>query len=65
MSVPFNQSELFHAALQKADFKSRLHRVEGAGHGFLDAIRDTPESLFEMSAAFFDQHLNPEHNKTK
>ncbi|TWT89493.1 alpha/beta hydrolase [Neorhodopirellula pilleata] len=31
-TVPLNQSELMHAALQKAKVSSRLHIIEGAGH---------------------------------
>ena len=32
--VPFNQSEILHAALKKAGVASTLIKVEGAGHGF-------------------------------
>lgn len=49
--VPLGQSELLHAALQKAGVDSKLHVVRGAGHGFggreLDAMIDD----------FFDRNL--------
>lgn len=49
--VPLGQSELLHAALQKAGVESKLHVVPGAGHGFggreLDAMVDE----------FLDRHL--------
>lgn len=32
-TVPANQSEALHEALQKAGVKSKLHIIEGAGHG--------------------------------
>ncbi|MHC4994989.1 MAG: alpha/beta hydrolase fold domain-containing protein [Planctomycetota bacterium] len=57
MSVCYNQSELLHAALVKAGVPSTLYKVVGGGHGFRDAKNDTPESLFKMSADFFDKHL--------
>ncbi len=49
--VPFNQSELFHAALKKAGVEVTLHPVKGAGHGFggpevMRGVRD-----------FFAKHL--------
>lgn len=55
-SVPFNQSELLHAALHKAGVDSELYRVKNGGHGFRDSV-DTPESLFERAAAFFDSQF--------
>ena len=55
-SVPFNQSELLHAALQKAGVSTELYRVKNGGHGFRDSV-DSAESLFERSAAFFDRNL--------
>ncbi|MCP5120014.1 MAG: alpha/beta hydrolase, partial [bacterium] len=57
MSVPYSQSELLHAALEKAGVESKLYKVVGGDHGFRNATIDTPESLFEMVAAFFDSHL--------
>ena len=57
MAVPYNQSELLHAALQKAGVESTLYKVEGGGHGFRGATKDSRESLFDMVAAFFDDHL--------
>ncbi len=58
-AVPYNQSELLYAALQKAGVESRLYKVVGADHGFRNPTKDTPESLFQMVADFFDRHLNP------
>ncbi len=57
LSVCYNQSELLHAALQKAGVKSTLYKVVGGGHGFRNARNDTPESLFKMTADFFDEQL--------
>ena len=59
LSVPYNQSELLYAALQKAEVESRLYKVVGADHGFRNATRDTSESLLQMAAEFFDKHLGP------
>ncbi len=59
MSVPYNQSELLYAALQQAGVESRLYKVAGAGHGFRNPTKDTPESLFAMAAEFFDRHFKP------
>ena len=59
LAVPYNQSELLFAALQKAGVESRLYKVVGGDHGFRDATRDTPESLFQMAAEFLDRHLKP------
>ncbi len=58
-AVPYNQSELLYAALQEAGVESRLYKVVGADHGFRNPTKDTPESLFQMVADFFDRHLNP------
>ena len=59
LSVPYNQSELLHAALQKAGVESTLYQVAGTGHGFRNAMNDTPQSLLQMAAEFFDRHLKP------
>jgi predicted peptidase len=63
MSVCYNQSELLHAALQKAGVPSTLYKVVGGGHGFRDAKNDTPESLFKMSADFFDQQFKAQRKQ--
>ncbi len=55
-AVPYNQSELLHAALQKAGVESTLYKVRKGDHGFRGAT-DSPESLFEMVADFFDGKL--------
>ncbi len=49
--VPFNQSELLYAALQRAGVEVTFHPVEGAGHGFEGAEIDA------LVASFFDRHL--------
>ena len=59
LSVPYNQSELLYAALQKAGVESRLYKVVGADHGFRNPTTDTPESLFGMVAEFLDRHFKP------
>ncbi len=59
LSVPYNQSELLYAALQKAGVESRLYKVVGADHGFRNAATDTAESLFGMVAEFLDRRLKP------
>ncbi len=55
-AVPYNQSELLHAALQKAGVESTLYKVEKGDHGFRGAT-DSPEKLFRMVADFFDRQL--------
>ncbi len=56
-SVPYNQSELLHAALEKAGVESNLYKVRNADHGFRDMQGDTPESLLERVRAFFELAL--------
>jgi len=51
-TVPFSQSELLHAALQKAGVDSILIPVEGGGHGNFR----TNEVALRMQQ-FFDKHL--------
>ena len=55
--VPYNQSELLHAALEEAGVDSTLYRVAGGDHGFGAMERDTPQSLFERVAGFFERTL--------
>lgn len=55
-AVPYNQSELLHAALQKAGVDSTLYKVQKGDHGFRGAV-DDPDRLFKMAADFFDKHL--------
>jgi len=45
------------AASAEEQAKATLHRIKGGGHGFGGATEDTPKSLFEMAARFFDKHL--------
>lgn len=56
-SVPYNQSELLHAALQAADLDTTLYKVSNADHGFRDMQGDTPESLMAMVVAFFERTI--------
>lgn len=54
--VPFNQSELLHAALTSAGVESALHRVAKGDHGFRGA-EEPREALVKRSMDFFDQTL--------
>ena len=49
--VPFNQSELLHAALRKAGVDSTLIRIEGGGHGF------RTQEIEKRMRAFLEKHL--------
>jgi len=55
-AVPFNQSELLAAALQKAGVPVTLYPVKGAGHG-LGILRDPRVS--ELTRAFLTKYLKP------
>lgn len=55
-AVPYNQSELLYAALQKAGVEVTLYKVEKGDHGFRGAV-DSPDKLFKMVADFFDKRL--------
>jgi len=55
-AVPYNQSELLYAALQKAGVESTLYKVEKGDHGFRGAV-DSQDRLFKMVADFFDKEL--------
>ena len=56
-SVPYNQSELLHAALQASGVESDLYMVRNADHGFRDMEGDTPESLLGRVRDFFERTL--------
>ena len=56
-SVPYNQSELLHAALEKARVPTTLYKVRNGGHGFKGAT-ESEEDLFKRSADFFDRMLH-------
>ena len=56
-AVPFNQSELLHAALKAKGVKTELYRVRNGGHGFGGATKDSREQLSDRVVKFFDQHL--------
>ena len=55
-TVPLQQSEELHAALQKAGVESTLKVVLGAGHG--SPAFSQPANL-QLMTAFFDRHLRP------
>ena len=59
LSITYNQSELLYAALQEVGVESRLYKVVGADHGFRNAAKDSPESLFKIVVEFLDRHLKP------
>lgn len=52
-AVPFNQSELLHAALEDAGVDSTLYMVKSADHGFRNMVGDSPETLIGRVAEFF------------
>lgn len=54
--VPFNQSEILHAALKSAGVETTLYKVVGGGHGF-GGSSDSREDLIEKSIRFFDSKL--------
>lgn len=56
-AVPYNQSELLHAALQNAGVDTTLYKVKAADHGFRGMERDTAEALSQRVADFFDRTL--------
>ena len=57
MSVPYNQSELLHAALEQAGVDTTLYMVKSADHGFRNMEGDTPETLIEMVVEFFGRTI--------
>ncbi len=52
-AVPYNQSELLHAALVEAGVDTTLYMVRNADHGFRDMEGDTPQTLADRVARFF------------
>ena len=57
--VPLNQSELLHAALEKAGVPSTLHVVKGGEHGF-SKLAPANEEIIKKVMEFFDRQLKPE-----
>jgi dipeptidyl aminopeptidase/acylaminoacyl peptidase len=55
-AVPFNQSELLTAALQKAGVPVTFYAVKGAGHG-LGILRDPHVS--ELTREFLTKYMKP------
>ena len=51
-SVPYNQSELLHAALAKEGVDSTLYIVKNADHGFRNMEGDTEQSLIDRVVEF-------------
>lgn len=60
-AVPFNQSELLHAALVSAGVDTTLYRVKGGDHGFRGMVGDTEQSLTDRVADFFNRTLGSGH----
>lgn len=56
-AVPYNQSELLHAALREAGVDTTLYKVRQADHGFRGMVGDTRESLGQRVADFFARTL--------
>ena len=56
-AVPYNQSELLNAALEKAGIDTALYMVKGADHGFRNMQGDTSETLASRVAEFFARTL--------
>jgi len=57
--VPFNQSEILHAALKSSGVETTLYKVVGGGHGF-GGSKDSRDELIEKSIQFFDSKLRPD-----
>ncbi len=58
-TVPFNQSEIFEAALRKANVKVKLIRIVGGGHGpKFDGAVNPPDYIGEM-LAWLNLYLKP------
>ena len=62
MSVPFNQSELLYAVLQREGIISELLPVAHAGHGFKPSLPEaviapSREELYARTVAWFRKHL--------
>ena len=55
--VPYNQSELLHAALVKCEVPSTLYRVKRGGHGFRGSA-ETPQKLQQRVLVFLQNTLN-------
>jgi acetyl esterase/lipase len=61
--VPFNQSEIFAAALSKAQLQHKLIRIPGGGHGpTFEGATNPPDYLGEM-VAWLNQHLKAAGSK--
>jgi acetyl esterase/lipase len=56
-TVILNQSELLHAALERAGVETTLRVVQGAGHGFQGASDEQRAEIDRWVDAFFDRHL--------
>jgi len=56
-TVPFNQSELLEAALQRAGGECTFVRVKNGGHGFGPKAEPNAWQIQTQIEAFFDKHL--------
>ncbi len=56
-SVPYNQSELLHVALQAGSVDTTLYKVRNADHGFRAMQGDTPQSLLARVVTFFERTI--------
>ena len=57
--VPYNQSELLYAALERAGALVVLHGVKDGDHGFGGSTEDNMEELLDMTGDFFEKYLKP------
>lgn len=55
--VPLEQSQILHAALQKAGVESKLITFDGEGHAFTK--KENIETMLKEAVAFFKHHLKP------
>ena len=59
-TVPINQSELLHEALEEAGVEVTFVRVKRGGHGFGSNADPSPDEINKMVMEFFHQHLRAE-----
>ncbi|MFC1715590.1 alpha/beta hydrolase fold domain-containing protein [Candidatus Poribacteria bacterium] len=59
-TVPINQSELLHEALEKAGVEVSFVRVKRGGHGFRGDTDPSPDQINRMVGRFFDRTLKSE-----
>ncbi len=59
-TVPINQSELLHEALEEAGVSVTFVRVKRGGHGFRGDTDPSPDQINRMVGRFFDRTLKSE-----